>query len=304
MKSLQIPDEEASCLTQECAGTSWWRRLFGMTRRLRARSDWSLFAGSDWAETILQTPITDDFHAKQGRSTGRWVLEKAGRTLAVYLKRHYRLPLWQGLMAALWPRGDWSPALQEFHHLRWAAEQGLPVPRVVAAGEYLHPLGRLQSFLAIEELSGMLPLHQAIPQAFRRLAPPDFRRWKTGLTREMARLTRFLHQRRYFHKDLYLCHFYIPAIDTGIVPEWKGRVHMIDFHRLGHHPFTWLWWRIKDLGQLLYSSAIPGVDVRDRLRFWRQYLQPARRRGARWLTWWVCRKGDRYRHHNARKRDP
>jgi heptose I phosphotransferase len=291
-----------SFLIEESGATPWWRRFFGMTRRLRQRSDWIDFAGADWPERILQARLTDDFHAKQGRSTGRWVLEKAGRTLAVYLKRHYRLPWWQGLLAALWPEGDWSPALREFRHLQWARAQGLPVPRVVAAGEYLEPLLKLQSFLAIEELTGMLPLHLAIPEAGRQLTADAFRRWKTGLAREVARLTRFLHERHYFHKDLYLCHFYIPRTHISIVPAWQGCVHMIDFHRLGRHPFTRPWWRIKDLGQLLYSSIVEGVDVRDRLRFWRYYLAPGHRRGPRWLTWCVLQRGARYRRHNAKKR--
>jgi hypothetical protein len=295
------PAEPVPPLIEERTNGSWWRRLFGSTRRLCERPDWVGFAGADWAERILQTRLTDDFHAKQGRSTGRLVLENAGKTLAVYLKRHYRLPWWQGLLATLWPGGDWSPALQEYRRLQWAHAQGLPVPRVVAAGEYLKPLGRLQSFLAVEELTGMLPLHQALPQASRQLDPFTFRRWKTGLVREMARLTRFLHERRFFHKDLYLCHFYIPGADTGVVPPWPGRVHMIDFHRLGHHRLTAPWWLIKDLGQLLYSSDVEGVDVRDRLRFWRYYLEPGRRRAARWLTWCVCLKGARYRNHNAKK---
>src|SRR5205807_2420776 len=147
-----------------------------------------------------------------------------------------------------------------------------PVPDVVAAGEFLRPLGKLQSMLAIEELSGMLALHQAIPLAARRLSDANFRIWKAGLAREMARLTRFLHERHYYHKDLYLCHFYMPETDTAAVPAWPGLVHMIDFHRLGHHPLTSPWWRVKDLGQLLYSSDVPGVDIRDRLRFWRYYL--------------------------------
>jgi hypothetical protein len=298
-------DVAASSLIQASSPSSWWRRLVGGTRRLRERSDWANFAGPDWAERILQTPVTDDFHAKQGRSTGRLVLEHAGQTLSVYLKRHYRLPWWQGLLATVWPQGDWSPALQECRHLQWAQAQGLPVPRVVAAGEYLQPLGRLQSFLAIEELKGMIALHQAIPQAARQLEPAAFRLWKAGLAREMARLTRFLHQRHYFHKDLYLCHFYISESDTRNVPDWQGRVHMIDFHRLGRHRLTAPWWRVKDLGQLLYSSAVTGVDARDRLRFWRYYLGSGRRQTggqrAAWLAWWVRYRGDRYHRHNDKK---
>jgi hypothetical protein len=303
MKQLCAPNPGgAGPLVEITRTASWLQRVLGATRRLRQRSDWASFAGADWAEHILDAQVTDDFHAKQGRSTGRLVLQSAGQTLAVYLKRHFRLPRLQGLLAALWPTGDWSPALRECRHLQWARAQGLPVPRVVAAGEYLQPWGKLQSFLAIEELTGMLGLHQAVPLAARQLEPGDFRRWKAGLAREMARLTRFLHERRYFHKDLYLCHFYIPAADTRTLPEWQDRVHMIDFHRLARHRLTWPWWRIKDLGQLLYSSAIAGVDVRDRLRFWRYYLEPGRRRAARWLTWCVRRKAVRYRHHNDKKR--
>jgi len=297
-----MPRAEQSSLIELPGGASWWRRFSGHTRRLRQRPDWAQFAGADWADRILETRVTNDFHAKQGRSTGRLVLANADQTLAVYLKRHYRLPRWLGLLATLWPGGDWSPALRESRHLQWAQAHGLPVPRAVAAGEYLGPFGKLQSFLAIEELTGMLPLHQAIPLAGSQMDAPRFRQWKAGLARELARLTRFLHERRYFHKDLYLCHFYIPSADTQTTPEWRGRVHMIDFHRLGHHPLTHAWWRLKDLGQLLYSSFTPGVDLRDRLRFWRYYLEPSRRRAARWLTKLVRLKGDRYHRHNAKKK--
>jgi hypothetical protein len=293
--------QAADNLIEAASAGSWWRRLLGGTRRLRARPDWARFAGPDWADHILAAAVTDDFHAKQGRSTGRWILRDAGETLSVYLKRHYRLPRWQGLLTTLFPGRGWSPAMQEYRHLQWAQAQGLPVPRVVAVGEFLQPGARLQSFLAIEELTGMLALHQAIPQASRQLDAVKFRAWKAALARETAGLVRFLHDRHYFHKDLYLCHFYVAAEDTAIVPAWRGRVHMIDFHRLGHHPLTWPWWQIKDLGQLLYSSHVQGVDARDRLRFWRYYLEPRRRRGAGWLTRCVRWKGERYRLHNEKK---
>ena len=281
-----------------------WRRLLRGGRRLYARPDWTAVAGADWADRIMQADMTDDFHAKQGRSTGRWLLEADGQKLAVYLKRHYRLPWRDGLLAALWPGGDWSPALQECRHLEWARSHNIPVPPVVAAGEFLGPGGRLQSVLAIEELTGQLALHQAIPLAARQLDPRTFRRWKAGLTRELARLCFYLHDRRYFHKDLYLCHFFIPRADTHRVPaSWTNRVTMIDLHRLTHHPLTWPVWIVKDLGGLLYSSEIEGVDARDRWRFWRSYLGPIRRTArGRLLARFVLLKGWRYRDHNTKRK--
>jgi heptose I phosphotransferase len=283
-----------------------WRRLVRGVRRLRQRPDWAELLGPDWADGIMDVAVTDRFHAKQGRSTGRWILHAGGKRLAVYLKRHYQLPWWRGLLATVWPGSGWSPALEESRHLDWAHAQGLPVPAVVAAGEYIGPWGRLQSFLAVEELDDMLPLHEAVPAAAGRLDPEAFQRWKRGLIGELVRLTRALHDRRCFHKDLYLCHFYIPRADTeGPVAGWRGRVHLIDLHRLAHHPWTWRIWQVKDLGQLLYSSDVAGVTARDRLFFWRLYIGPAgRTRRGRWLRWLVRRKGARYHRHNAKRKRP
>jgi heptose I phosphotransferase len=280
-------------------------RLTRGVRRLRERSDWSTFAGTDWADRIMEVAVTDRFHAKQGRSTGRWVIEADGQRLAVYLKRHYFLPWWQGLLAAIWPSCNWSPASQEWEHLEWARAAGLPVPPAVACAEFIGPWGRLQSCLAIEELGGMLPLNEAIPLAATSLEGTSFRQWKWGVLAEVARLTRDLHDRCRFHKDLYLCHFYIAREDTETSTEdWRGRVYLIDLHRLGHHPWTWPLWQGKDLAQLLYSSEVAGVDARDRLRFWRAYI--GKDGGTLWsrllrriilLRWW------NYRRHNRRVTD-
>jgi heptose I phosphotransferase len=279
-----------------------WLRLVRGVRRLHQRSDWPRWVDTDWADRIMGLTVTDRFHAKQGRSIARWVVQSQDRNLAVYLKRHYRLSRWRGLLATIWPDAGWSPAVQEWQHLQWAEASGMPVPAALAAGEYIGPWGQLQSFLAVEELTDMLPLHEAVPAAAARLDANTFRAWKRTLGAEVARLVRALHDRRYFHKDLYLCHFYIPRPCTLAVPHWPGQVHLIDFHRLRRHRFTWRFWQVKDLAQLLYSSEIPGVDVRDRLRFWRTYLGPERRDWlARLLRIGISVKGKRYRHHNLRR---
>src|SRR5262249_31742174 len=128
------------------------RHLFYGVRRLRERPTWIQYAGPDWANGIMDVAVTDRFHAKQGRSTGRWVLPSPdgdAPPLVVYLKRHYSLPWHSRLLATIWPRGGWSPAMQEWRHLEWARAQGVPVPEALAAAEYIGPMGRLQSFLAV-----------------------------------------------------------------------------------------------------------------------------------------------------------
>jgi heptose I phosphotransferase len=196
--------------------------------------------------------------------------------------------------------------LQEWQRLKWAEAKGFRVPRAVAAGQFVGPWGRLQGFIAIEELHGMLPLHEAVPLAFRTLDSHAFARWKRSLVAELARIARELHSRRVFHKDLYFCHFYIPESLARSVPaEWTNRVVMIDLHRLtrARHMITRVWWQVKDLAQLLFSSEVDGVTARDRVRFWKLYRQGWQNaRGPReWLRPLVNWKWQLYRGHNRRK---
>jgi len=279
----------------------FWGRLFRGEARVYSSGELEGFAGPDWARRIMDMPVTDRLHVKQGRSIGRLLLKSDNQSVAVYLKRHYRLPPLRRLLALLWPNAGWSPALAEWRHLSWAKGQGLPVPDTVAAGEFIGPWGRFQSFLAVKELPEMLPLHQAIPLAQKKLPHADFSRWKRGLAGEMARLAAELHHRSRFHKDLYLCHFYIASTETGRQMSWKGRVYLIDFHRLGHHRWTWPWWLAKDLGQLWYSSEIQGISGHDRVYFWRAYRKANPQAPAsRLLRALVGLKAWNYRRHSRR----
>jgi hypothetical protein len=264
---------------------------------VHAHPQFAAAAGSGWLDRIMTEHITDKLHEKQGRSIARWSLPG----LTLYLKRHYSLPPMHGLAARLLPGLAWSPGLQEWHHLKWAEQQGLPVPRALAAAEWRGPGFTLQSFLAVEELAGMLPLHEAIPLAKRSLSPWGFSIWKRRLITELARLSAELHGRHAFHKDLYLCHFYIAEADCSAVPEsFRDRAVMIDFHRLGWHRITAAWYRIKDLAQLLSSTMnVAGLTDADRLRFWIEYC---RRTGCRrWMRRAVVAKCGLYLRHERRR---
>ncbi len=284
--------------------SSLWRRLRRGVRLVRRQADWDRFAGEGWADRVMAEPLTDRGHQKQGRSIGRKIFADGRDTLSVYLKRHFELSRWHGLLATLFPNRAWSPGLQEWQRLCWAKEHGFPVPRPVAAGQFVGPWGRLQGFLAVEELHGMLPLHEAVPLAFRTLDARAFARWKRGLLAELARLARELHRRNVFHKDLYFCHFYIPEALTRTAPgDWTRRVAMIDFHRLQRHAVTGAWWQVKDLAQLLFSSEVEGVTARDRVRFWKLYRRdwPGGKCPGEWLRPLVRWKWQLYRGHNLRK---
>lgn len=284
--------------------SSLWHRLRRGVRLFRKQADWDRFAGGGWPDRIMAEPLTDRGHQKQGRSIGRKVFADGPDTLSVYLKRHFTLSRWAGLLATLFPNRAWSPGLQEWQRLCWAKEQGFPVPRAVAAGQFVGPWGRLQGFLATEELHGMLPLHEAVPLASRTLDAQAFARWKRGLVAELARLARELHRRKVFHKDLYFCHFYIPETLTRSVPaDWTDRAVMIDLQRLARHTLTGAWWQVKDLAQLMFSSEVEGVTARDRARFWKLYRKgwPDGRGPGEWLRPLVRWKWRLYRRHNERK---
>jgi heptose I phosphotransferase len=282
----------------------FWGRLTGGTRHVWCSIDWLAVAGADWADHIMAMPVTDRHHAKQGRSTGRLVLRNQAGRIVVYLKRHRRLAWWRRALATVWPGHGWTPALAEWRNLQWAKSQGIPVPEPVAAGEFIGPLLHLESFLAIKELTGLLPLHEAIPLAARQLPPEAFRRWKRKIVVEVARLTRLLHQGGHYHKDFYLCHFFThDALNPNAKQE--GQIALIDLHRLGHHPWAGQHWQLKDLGQLLYSSDISGIDDRDRLRFLHLYLDCRKLdRVGRRLRQRVLNKAARYHRHNDKCAKP
>jgi heptose I phosphotransferase len=283
---------------------SFWRLLRRRGWLLRRQAIWDRFAGEGWPDRIMDEPLTDREHTKQGRSIGRKIFTEGGDALRVYLKRHFRLSRFTGLLATLFPSRAWSPGLQEWQRITWAKAMGFPVPEPIAAGQFVGPWGKLQGFIAVEELHGMLPLHEAVPRASRVLDPRAFAKWKRGLIAELARLARELHRRRVFHKDLYFCHFYIPEALTHTVPaDWTNRVVMIDLHRLARHTVTGRWWQIKDLAQLLFSSEVAGVTARDRVRFWKLYRDgwPNGRAPGAWLAPLVRWKYRLYRAHNQRK---
>jgi heptose I phosphotransferase len=265
----------------------------------------SLPPGFDSDVMTLQTP--DRLHVKQGRSTARVSFHTADRdasspALSVYLKRHYRLPWSARLAATLHPSGGYSPAAEEWFHLERGRALGIDVPEVVAAGERIGPHAALSSFLMVAELTGCEALHDALPRLAARLDARAFADLKRRLIAELARIVATLHNARLFHRDLYLCHFFLDR-DRLQRPGEPLRLVLIDLHRLSSSRLRAPWLRWKDLGQLLYSTfGVEGVDDRDLLRFWRLYGRRCPMRLVSWQAGIVTFRAGRYRAHNRKRR--
>jgi heptose I phosphotransferase len=270
-------------------------RLVRGTRWVWLSEDYRAALPQDLDETVMSLETLDRHHAKQGRSTARIRFDSPWGELSVYLKRHFQLP-WSARLAALInPNGRHTPASAEWAHLERARKLGIPVPEVVAAGERIGPWGRLQSFLMVAELVGCEALNEILPRLRERMSSDGFARLKRELVIEMAGITAKLHSAQVFHKDLYLCHFFLdPSLRAS-----RGRLSLIDLHRLGEHRWTAPRWRWKDLGQLLFSTYdVSGIDDRDRLRFWRHYRKTAPLRFPRFQAQRIRAKAGRYVAHN------
>jgi len=277
--------------------TEIWKR-FGRHARAPVPDVQLLITPSLVADLLQGRRPAAEARAKPGRWIIRTALpDAAGRARRVVLKVHRRHGLWRRLLPI--PGRRRSPGSVECHNLRWAAAQGIPVPVLLSASDFSVPGLGFVSVLATEELTGMPPLDTAIDRAAVVLSPSAFRKWKRNLAAEVARLAQLLHRSHRFHKDLYLSHFFLPELALTDGLPIQGRLRLLDFLRLKRHRWNRRRWQVKDLAQLLYSSTLPGVGVRDRLHFMRAYLGCSKldQQGRR-LIRSVERKAARYRRQN------
>ncbi|MDG3004039.1 lipopolysaccharide kinase InaA family protein [Paludisphaera mucosa] len=277
---------------------AFWERLIRGSRWSWVDDRYREALPADFDASVMTIVSRDRLHAKQGRSTARVVFHAPeGRRVSVYLKRHFRLP-WPARLAATFnPAGRHSPGAAEWAHLERARALGVPVPDVVAVGERVGPWGALQSYLAVAELPGR-ELNEVLPDLERSLDPESFAAMKRRIVREMARIAATMHRARVFHKDLYLCHFFVNLEKLARDPR-DVELTLIDLHRLREHRLTADRWRWKDLGQLLFSmEGVAGVAPRDALRFWKHYRKAAGLHRPEWQATMIRLKAARYAAHN------
>ncbi len=186
-----------------------------------------------------------------GRETFAW--PQAGRP-EVVVKRMVGRDWSEDWRERLRGRGARSSGRREFENLAALAEQGFPVPRPLdwaeAQGE-----GTRRSLVVMEYVAHAGNLRERIE----REPLFDVAAWGGRVLELVVRL----HERGWYHRDLYLQHFL--ALDD------PPRLVLLDVGRARQDAHARARWFVKDLAALLHSAP-ERVRARERLRFLARYL--------------------------------
>ena len=137
-----------------------------------------------------------------------------------------------------------------------------------------------------EEIPGGLPADDFLKDNFA-AGGSDFRK-KRLLVRQIARLAGRFHGAGFYHRDFYLCHFFVrPWPTAGQAPpchitegatDSSGQspyiLHLIDLQRVRHCRGRKVGrrWIVKDLAALAYSAPEGVITRTDKVRFLREYF--------------------------------
>ena len=158
-------------------------------------------------------------------------------------------------------------AANEWRAIRACHAIGVPTMQAVACGERGRGPARRESFLVTAAIEPAVDL-DTYTQGWRDMPPnPALKR---ALLREVAAITRRMHEGGINHRDFYLCHFLLhldpPPCASAL------RLFVIDLHRAQIRVRTPGRWRDKDLAALYFSALDIGLTARDKLRFLREYF--------------------------------
>jgi tRNA A-37 threonylcarbamoyl transferase component Bud32 len=200
--------------------------------------------------------------------------DQTGNRRVFFLKRYVRPPVREQLRRLWESRGAHGTAWREAHFARELARQGIATLRTVAFGEQMRGKLEQASFVMTAEVRGESLEQLANRAAADPTAVPSWRD-RVEIIRQLALITRRLHENGFFHRDLYLCHLFLTRnADGGIV------LQLIDLARMIEKPWSGRRWMVKDLASLEYSSPQGLVTRADRVRFLYYYQGDFARRGG------------------------
>ncbi|MHC4661903.1 MAG: lipopolysaccharide kinase InaA family protein [Planctomycetota bacterium] len=207
-------------------------------------------------------------HVRDERMTCRVVLKAGGEPKDFYLKKTVYSPAVEIFRTvAKWTK-QFNNAVREFDAYRLFLEAGIPTAIPVAAGKRGCCL-RVETFCMTEALPQSEKLEDYVPKRF---APPldgEKVREKHELARKVGVLARKMHNAKFNHRDLYLCHVRRLAAD--------GSLAILDLNRAGRFPMGLPErWIVKDVAALAAGPMPDGiVHDTDRLRCFKAYMDQA-----------------------------
>ncbi len=194
------------------------------------------------------------------------VNDESSATRTVYLKRYHQPPAREQLRRMM--SGDFrrGSARREARFARKLWELGVPTLTTIAFGQQMSGPIERRGFLITDEVPGA-SLEKLADAAMADPTVGPSPRDKHEIIRQLALLTRRMHERRLFHRDLYLCHVFLSRTASGEIV-----LRLIDLARMISPRLTYVRWMVKDLAALDYSSPRGLVTRADRARFLYHYL--------------------------------
>ena len=156
-------------------------------------------------------------------------------------------------------------ASNEWLALRKLKEIGIQTLTPVAYGLDGWNPAKIRSFIVTEALEGTISLEDHCKDW--PANPPPFAH-KKRLINRVATISRLLHENGINHRDYYICHF---LLDRAKLDEGEPALYLIDLHRAQIRATTPLRWRVKDIGELLFSVMDLNPTERDFYRFIKIY---------------------------------
>ena len=149
------------------------------------------------------------------------------------------------------------------HKLR---DIGVNTMHGVAFGEKGFCPLRKKSFIITEEIAPSISLEDFC-KTWHETPPPLS--LKRDIIRQVANMTRRMHENGINHRDCYLCHF---LLSLPLSVSSPVSLSIIDLHRAQIRNKTPLRWRNKDLVGLYFSSQDIGLEKTDYFFFLKQYF--------------------------------
>ncbi|MCK5271713.1 MAG: hypothetical protein KAJ52_04015, partial [Sedimentisphaerales bacterium] len=193
--------------------------------------------------------------------------DDTGQKVVLYLKRYGSHSMTALLKRRLIRRSRAAAAVFDFAAGLNLAERGVPVARPIAYGQQSNWLGEKRSFVIFEELPRADALERLLPQLPEHQKQYKLLQDKNELVRQIARLVRRLHEKGFYHRDLYLSHIFLCRDRYD-----NERLCLIDLQRVFRPLMYSRRWRVKDLAQFCFSAR-DYFNETDMINFFKAYFQ-------------------------------